>query len=206
MTAGRTTDRDPAANGPAVSAIRVWVALYTKGLPAGTASDRRALIENDLWEEAQTAIWMGETDGLTRQRISRWLRGLPADVAWRLEHQSGTMKLPWRADMRISKGQAVVIGITTIYYVLILVGLLASASFREENGMAGGSLGLILSVAGLLLAVPRPRAGFVVGMIGTGLIFLVTGWIHPFALPLPIVLGYRLAKESTAATPSVTHT
>lgn len=71
--------------------------------------------------------------------------------------------------------------------------------------MAAASLGMILCVAGLLLAVPRPRAGFVVGMIGTGLALLLMWWMAPFLLPLPIVLGYRLAKEPTAATPSVTH-
>lgn len=114
---------EPGADGPAVSTIRAWIAFYTKGLPAGTASDRRALIENDLWEEAQAAVWMGETDGLTRQRMSRWLRGVPADVAWRFEHQRGTTKLPRRTDMHISKGQAVAIGITTSYYVLMFAGV-----------------------------------------------------------------------------------
>ncbi len=29
-------------------------------------------------------------------------------------------------------------------------------------------------------------------MLGTGLAFLLTWWLFPFYLPLPIILGYRL--------------
>ncbi len=192
----KTADPQQAPNDRAGSAIRVWVAFYTRGLPVELAKDRRDLIESDLWDEAQEAAWLGETSGFARQRWSRWLRGMPADVSWRIEQQRRTTKLPRRADVRISKGQLAAIGVVTIFYVVVMIaGLMSSASFREWAGMGPALLGLGLSVVGLLLAIPKARAGFVVGMIGTAIAFLVMPWMFPFYLPLPIVLGYRLYRE-----------
>ena len=174
------------------------VALYTKGMYAADAAERQALVEADLWDEAQAAEWMGMTASLARQRWSRWLRGVPADLAWRLEHQRRIRKQPRRTEMH-SKGQLAAIGIVTALYVVMVAGLLASSSFRERAGMGVATVGLALSIVGLLIAIPRPRAGFVIGMLGTGLAFLVMPWLFPFFVPLPIVLGYRLIREQDAA-------
>jgi hypothetical protein len=182
--------------------IRAWVAVYTKGLPAELALDRQAVIEADLWEEAEAARWLGETPNLARQRWSRWIRGLPADVTWRLEQQRRVTKMPRRTDMRISKAQLAAIGVVTILYVVMIAGLMASSDFREWAGMGLATFGLALSVVGLLLAIPRPQAGFVVGIIGTGVALLSMPWLFPFFLPLPIVLGYRLLRELADAYPS----
>ena len=104
--------------------------------------------------------------------------------------------------MRISKGQLAAIGVVTILYVVMIGGLLASPSFREWAGMGVATLGLGLSIVGLLLAIPRPQAGFAVGAIGTGLAFVAMPWLFPLFLPLPIVLGYRSLREKRAAGPS----
>ncbi len=202
MNTPKVVDPPRAPDDRTASAIRGWVALYTKGVPAVHASERRALIEADLWDEAQAAEWMGETSSVTRQRLSRWVRGVPADVSWRLEQQRRITRMPRRTDMRISKGQLAAIGVVATLYVVMVVGLLASPSFREWAGMGLSILGLGLSVVGLLLAIPRPQAGFALGMIGTGLAFLLMPWLFPFFLPLPIVLGYRLLREKEAAQPS----
>ncbi len=202
MNATNAADPHLVPDDRTASAIRAWVAVYTKGLPAADASERRVLIEADLWDEAQAADWMGETSGLARQRLSRLVRGVPADVTWRLEQQRRITKMPRRTEMRISKGQLAAIGAVTILYVVMVVGLLASPSFREWAGMGVSILGLGLSIVGLLLAIPRPQAGFAVGMIGTGLAFLAMPWLFPFFLPLPLVLGYRLLREKGAAQPS----
>jgi hypothetical protein len=186
----------------AVSAIRAWVAFYTRGLPVELAVDRRNLIEADLWDEAQAATWLNESQGLARQRWSRWLRGMPADVSWRVRRQRRTTRTTRRTDMRISKGQTAAIGAVTIFYVvLIIAGLMTSASFREWTGMWPALIGLGLSVVGLLLAIPRAEAGFAVGMIGTGITFLVMPWMFPFYLPIVIVLGYRLWRGRATAQP-----
>ena len=206
MNGTRMGDPTSTADGRAVAAIRAWVAVYTKGLPAPMATDRQSLIDGDLSEETQAAEWLGETAGLARQRWSRWLRGVPADITWRAEQQRRITKRPRRTDMRLSKGQGAAIAIAAIYYTVLFVGLFAQPGFREFTGMAVASLGLGLCIAGLLLAIPRPRAGFIVGMIGTGLAFVSMWWLYPFYLPLPIVLGYRLAREPKAAAPSPTGT
>jgi hypothetical protein len=202
MNAMKGADPEVVPSVRSVSAIQSWVAFYTRGLPVELAMDRRDLIESDLWDEAQEAAWLGETSGLARQRSGRWLRGMPADISWRIEQQRRITRLPRRVDMRISKGQAAAIGVVTIYYVVIIAGLMAAAGFREWTGMWPGLLGLGLCVAGLLLAIPKAQAGFGVGMIGTLIAFLTMPWLFPFFVPLPIVLGYRLYREQAAAQPS----
>ena len=189
-----------------VSVIRAWVALYTRGLPEPLAEARRAVIDGDLWDEAEAARWLDETSGLPRQRWSRWVRGLPADISWRIELQGRIANRPRRIDMRISKVQLAAIGVVGILYAVMIVGLMASPSFREWAGMPVATLGLGISFVGLLLAIPRPQGGFIVGVLGTGLAFLAMHWLFPFFLPLPIVLGYRLVRSQGVTQSSATGT
>lgn len=63
-----------------------WVALYTRGLPAEVRVDRNDEIESDLWNQGEDAGSSGETDSVLAMAImTRWLLGIGADVAWRLE-------------------------------------------------------------------------------------------------------------------------
>lgn len=204
----RTIDApDPltVAGDRSVSVIRAWVALYTRGLPEPLAQARRAIIDGDLWDEAEAARWLDETSGLPRQRWSRWVRGLPADISWRIAH-SRIPNRPRRSDMRISKVQLAAIGGVVILYAVMIVGLMASPGFPHLDGMPVATLGLGISFVGLLLAIPRPQGGFILGVLGTGLLFLAMPWLFPFYLPLPIVLGYRLNRSQGATQPSATGT
>jgi hypothetical protein len=108
--------------------------------------------------------------------------------------------------MRISKVQLAAIGGVVILYAVMIVGLMASPSFREWAGMPVATLGLGISFVGLLLAIPRPQGGFIVGVLGTGLAFLAMPWLFPFYLPLPIVLGYRLVRSHGVTQSSATGT
>ena len=188
------------------SLVRAWVGLYTMGLPESAAEERRTLIEADLWDEADAAEWLVESAGLGRQRFSRLVRGVPADLIWRLEQQRRITKARRRTGMRISTGQLAAIGAVAILQVVLIVGLLSSAGFREWSGMGLSILGLGLAMVGVVLAIPRPKAGFLVGLAGTLLAFLSMPWLIPFFLPLPIVLGYRLAREPVAGQTTVTGT
>ena len=106
--------------------------------------------------------------------------------------------------MRPSKIQIAVIGtLAVLYTVFLLVGLLTQTDFREWDGAGIAVVGLGLTIIGLLLAIPRPREGFIVGMLGIGIAFLTMWWLWPFYLPLPIVLGYRLIRAQDAARQAV---
>jgi hypothetical protein len=108
--------------------------------------------------------------------------------------------------MRISKVQLAAIGGVVILHAVMIVGLMASTSFREWAGMPVATLGLGISFVGLLLAIPRPHGGFIVGVLGTGLTFLAMPWLFPLYLPLPIVLGYRLNRSHGVTQSSATGT
>lgn len=188
------------------SLVRTWVGLYTKGLPDPVAKERRALIEAELWDEARAAEQLRETAGLGRQRFSRLVRGLPADVTWRLEQQGRMTKTPRRTGMRISNGQLVAIGLVAILQGVFIVGLLSSPDFRAWSGMGQATIGLVIALVGAIMAIPRPQSGFLVGVAGTLLAFLAMPWLLPFFLPLPIVLGYRLAREPVTGQPTPSET
>jgi len=67
-----------------IAGIRMWTRLYTSGLPPTVRSRRRAEIDSDLWE------WRADQTSAPRDAGSlhlllRLLRGMPDDVAWRIE-------------------------------------------------------------------------------------------------------------------------
>ncbi len=202
MSASLGSDAQSSLDRLSVSAIRAWAGFYTRGLRAELAEDRRDVIDADLWDEAEAARWLGETSGLSRQRWSRWLRGIPADVSWRFDQQRRASTMARRVDMPASKAVRAAIGAVTILYVLMIVGLLASPSFREWSGMGAATLGLSLSVIGLLMVIRRPQAGFIVGIIGTGLALLSMPWLFPFFVPLPVVLLYGLSRAQRSPQPN----
>jgi Na+/proline symporter len=101
-------------------------------------------------------------------------------------------------QMRTSKVMLAVIGVAAVLYTLFLVAGLAQDDFRSHSGMVFVVVGLGMAIIGLLLSIRRPREGFIVGMLGTGLAFLLTWWLFPFYIPLPIILGYRLIRWQDA--------
>lgn len=187
-----------------VAAVRAWVAFYTRGLSAELAETRRALMEAELWDEARAAEWLGETAVLGRQRWSRLLRGIPADLVWRLEQRGRATGAQRRTAMHISKGQLVAIGSVTILYAVILFmiarGVMMTVATSDPARWAiWGAIGLVVSLIGLLTAIPNPRAGFLVGLIGTAVSTAAMPWNFYIFLLVPSVLGYRLAHEREIA-------
>ena len=99
--------------------------------------------------------------------------------------------------MRISSGQLVAIGLVAILQVVMIVGLLSSPDFRAWSGMGPAIVGLGIAIGGLVLAIPRPQAGF-----------LARGGRNPARLPRDArgysrsscrcrsSLGYRLARDT----------
>ena len=188
----------------ATAAVRAWVAFYTHRLPAELAAARRELIEGDLFDETRAAESFGRTAGLGRQRWGRLIRGMPADLAWRLEQRGRAPGAPRRTTMRISKGELVAIaGVTVLYAVGLLSALYVVARPDPDRwtswGPVGLSVGLTVSIVGLLVAIRDPRAGFVLGLAGTVVCVAAMPWAFYLFLLVPIVLGFRLAREREAA-------
>ena len=100
--------------------------------------------------------------------------------------------------MRTSKVMLAVIGVAAVAYTLFLAAGLAQDDFRNYGGMPFVVVGLGMTIIGLLMSISRPREGFIVGMLGVGLAFLLTWWLFPFYLPVPIILGYRLIRWQDA--------
>jgi hypothetical protein len=66
----------------AVALVRLWTRVFTIGMPATVREWRRAEIQSDLWEQAHD----GPASGW--QLVGRLLRGIPADVIWRVEEET----------------------------------------------------------------------------------------------------------------------
>jgi hypothetical protein len=64
--------------------VRLWTAIYTRGMPEALRRTRRAEIESDLWESQHDR--RPESDlGVASQMLLRLVRGVPDDLLWRLE-------------------------------------------------------------------------------------------------------------------------
>jgi hypothetical protein len=203
MSATRAAGPRLEAADRASAAVRAWVALYTRRLPAELAASRRELIEADLWDETRAAESLGQTAGLGPQRWGRLIRGMPADLAWRLEQRGRGRGAPRRMTMRISKGELVAIVGLTVLYATGLIGALMTVAAPDPKkwaswGPSGLAVGLALSIIGLLMAIPNPRAGFVLGLAGTVVAMAAMPWALYLFLLVPIVLGLRLAREREA--------
>jgi hypothetical protein len=59
--------------------VRVWTRLYTFALPSEIRDRRRAEIESDVWESEH------DPDVPHHALVLRLMRGMPADLLWRLE-------------------------------------------------------------------------------------------------------------------------
>ena len=106
--------------------------------------------------------------------------------------------------MRIQKGQLVAIVGLTVLYATGLVGALMTVATPnpdkwESWGPSGLAVGLAVSIIGLLVAIPNPWAGFVLGLAGTVVAMAAMPWALYLFLLVPIVLGYRLARERESA-------
>lgn len=83
----------------AVAVARTWVRFYTMGTERELAERRRAEFESDLWESVHHG---GPDDGPALQGIEvldRLIRGVPADLLWRLEARSAARSSPSEAGV-----------------------------------------------------------------------------------------------------------
>ena len=65
----------------AIWITRAWTHIFTLGLGAGIGRGRREQVASDLWEQTHDAT---AGRGVAFSILSRLVRGIPADVAWRV--------------------------------------------------------------------------------------------------------------------------
>jgi hypothetical protein len=190
--------------------VAAWAGLYTRGLHPGARDERLAELASDLWEHRAAC-----GDGLRLQLaiLSRCLRGMPADLAWRRACRNGRLTAAGAA-----RGLGwVVFGLAAALLLAVtgaaaapLVGLNEHPDWDPESAAfyARGCAVLFAMLAGGLAVVrwlPRLGAGLAsLGALGTAgfLLFGVVAF-GPAALAVTagaLVLGRR--RREGGASPS----
>lgn len=78
----------------AASLVRRWAALYTLGAPEAGRDRRRMEVESDVWEHEQDRLAAGVASSLIALEVlGRMVRGMPADLFWRLKLEGPTVQL-----------------------------------------------------------------------------------------------------------------
>ncbi|KQP01866.1 hypothetical protein [Leifsonia sp. Leaf264] len=129
-----------------------WVGWYTRDLPDAAVDDRTGEIDSDLYED--------RVNGATgRDVASRWLRGIPADLTWRLDQQRQAVTDDQRGTFPVG------LPITASVVTALLIAWGCLVSIRVLMAMARGEWA---GAADLVLAVILGTAIAVCGAIMTG--------------------------------------
>ena len=160
---------------------RLWLLTYTTGLPSGTRDRRRAEMASDLFEHRRSADAEGRR--FTAELCWRWLTGVPADLAWRLENarlfaQIGGFLLSvllrgfsggrWTVNRGLPGVTICLVG----FYAIVGVGLFATLGFGKSSASERIVIALILLgsgaliVGGLRLVIRRRIWGMLLVLIG----------------------------------------
>jgi hypothetical protein len=171
-----------------------WVALYTLGLEAEVRNRRRDEIASDLYEHATTAAGGRPIAGAV---AARFVRGVPADIARRIERGMGAaggedLVATWHGLGAV----VLVLGIAVaslVYAMLHTFGYLGHSRLYAfvQVGMLIGTLVLL---RGLSMLRESPRGGGALVLAsGLALSFL---WMFmpPIAIAMLLVTGYGVVR------------
>ncbi len=196
---------------PAATMIRGWVRVYTSGLPAGLRAERRAELDSDLYDHAQDAARSGEP--FAASAVLRCLFGIPADLAWRVEHartialiQVVLVAIFTRIDTiarwTVRRG---IPGLSTLLagaYVLIgTIAILALPfpSDKPVNDRTSDALFVLVSGAmiylGMRIVAGRPKLGLCLVLAGSIPLALVLS----ATIVVPVVTGVTVATALVKA-------
>ena len=158
-----------------------WVDVYTRVLPDPLGRDRRGELLADVYDQLLAGHAAGLSPGRSSRRILwRAVRGVPADLWWRLEVEWERDRLGWL----LSNPSAV---LTFLFIVLVPVTLLADVEregvLREVFAPVMGTLALLLVAYALAVATWRvtTRSGLFRTAPTPGLPLLVR--VRRFTLP-----------------------
>lgn len=134
-----------------------WCEVYTRGLSPAIAGDRRDELASDLWEHAAAE------PRATGAMLSRAIRGVPADLAWRHEQRRAAQRLV-PLETRVVGGAVawLVVLAASSLIVLGLIAITRTAFFVSQQYVRPWSetavwvIGLTaLAIVGTLLLLRR---------------------------------------------------
>lgn len=189
--------------GDGSTVVRRWVAIYTFGLPAPIRERRRGEVAGDLADEALDAVRRGETAGLRRRRIERWIVGIPDDLAWRLIDAPADVRAlrvtlrptPWIPVSRLAMLFLGVAAIGAAGGLTIMIGSVVNGRSAEDTWTGWGPYGFMAACAAalvaILLAVPWPRRGLALGVVAVAVGLAASPWLAGCWLLILIALVGR---------------
>jgi len=204
---------------------RSWVAAYTLGLAPDVRAARRHEVASDLWEHQHDARGSGSNPlGTGLQIVSRTLRGLPADVLWRINMEGPQMDI--KVPVERVMGAMLVAMVVLVMITGAISGIdtdregfanelvrLAEKTAVENNVNAAfrvaTGLSWIIVAAGFFVAM-RERTPVLAAVAGFGL--LAAGVLELSATGMQIVLvglagdyvGAPTAEQATLIAPAHT--
>jgi hypothetical protein len=109
-----------------LGAARAWTRLYSAGARTGPREARRDQIASDLWEHEADAVTNGQAPaGLAGELLGRVVRGIPSDIAWRLN--TGGMEM--KSTFVIERGS----GLVMLLVILLMAGTLSGPGISGEE-------------------------------------------------------------------------
>lgn len=130
--------------------VRSWAAAYTIGLPPGAREQRRMEIASDVWEQHHAEGGAGRARiSFAMSLLSRMVRGIPADVLWRVNVEGPQMdiKIPFERTMGI-----------LLLAMVVLVAITSSISGYDMS--AAGFDGELRRLAALSTVADNANAFF----------------------------------------------
>lgn len=183
------TARLPGRRGDGSAVVRGWVALYTLGLPSQMRTRRRDEVAGDLADENIDAVRRSDVTDLRRRRLTRWVLGIPADLAWRFLDAPATARLiaarrpryPWVPLSRWTAAMVAIVvigagGATAIVSIPMMAGQTTPTTWPGW-GSAGFIVGCLFVIAGVLASVPWPRRGAAIVIPGVVVGFAAAPWL-----------------------------
>ena len=181
--------------------LRAWTGLYTLALDSELRQRRRELVEADAWDQIEDARQGGESPPLTAlSLLLRLLRGVPADLSWRLSAGSATTEpvvlsySPRRQTMNRKDSLLLAACLAGLGWALVLVLLLAPT--EHSLAYAGGVLALV-ALAGWTIEARLAGEGsasawpllltLAIGSVGAGLLIESSQAGMVVALPLALL-------------------
>jgi len=127
--------------------VRLWVHLYTTGLPASIRQGRRSEIDSDLWDQVGCAD--ATTLATAGHVFLRMLLGIPSDITWQLAALGGTTMERSFTSKAVFGGIVILAGLSVLAGVGLLIGL-AEGSWSLDDDGGYGVVFFLAVIAGLI--------------------------------------------------------